>query len=67
MFIYVRDEDKFVDYGVYNLFLVNILYYLYFFVYFYQVYFISFVCIGMFYRLCFNGILDLFKSIVLKQ
>lgn len=50
MFNYVRDEDKFVDYGVFNLFLVDILNYLYFFVYFYQVYFISFVCIGMFYR-----------------
>lgn len=51
MFIYVRDEDKFVDYGVYNLFLVDILNYLYFFVYFYQVYFICFISVQIMFLL----------------
>lgn len=64
--IYARDEDKFVDHGAYNPLLVNILNYLHFSVHLHQVHFISFVCTGMLYRQCFNGISDLFKSTALK-
>lgn len=64
--IYARDEDKFVDHGAYNPLLVSILNYLHFSVHLHQVHFISFVCTGMLYRQCFNGISDLFKSTALK-